>query len=57
MARHLKIDAEAALQQANAKFTRRFEHVETRLREQGRSPSDASLAEMDGLWDEAKQLE
>lgn len=57
MARHLKIDAEAALQQANAKFTRRFEHVERRLGEQGRSPADSSLAEMDALWDEAKQLE
>jgi MazG family protein len=57
MARHLGIDAEGALQGANAKFVRRFAHVEARLREQGRAPSDASLAEMDALWDEAKAKE
>ena len=57
MARHLSIDAEAALQSANAKFVRRFEHVERRLREQGRTPSEATLAEMDEYWDEAKRLE
>jgi MazG family protein len=57
MARHLGFDAEAALQGANAKFVRRFRHVEARLAEQGRTPSEASLPEMDALWDEAKRSE
>lgn len=57
MARHLGIDAEAALQASNSKFVRRFAHVESRLRDQGRSPSDAALAELDALWEEAKGLE
>ena len=57
LGRHLGVDPEAALQGTNAKFLRRFAHVEARLREQGRSPSDASLAEMDALWDEAKGRE
>lgn len=57
LGRHLGVDAEAALQAANAKFTRRFHHVERRLREQGRSPVDAPLDEMDGLWEEAKRAE
>lgn len=57
MARHLGVDAEAALQSTNGKFIRRFGHVEARLREEGRSPADASLAEMDVFWEEAKRLE
>ena len=57
MARHLGIDAEGALQGSNAKFTRRFAHVEARLREGGRTPAEATLQEMDALWDEAKRLE
>ncbi len=57
VARHLKIDPEAALRRANAKFTRRFAHIETRLSAQGRSPAQSNLAEMDALWDEAKAIE
>ncbi|MDX2258530.1 MAG: nucleoside triphosphate pyrophosphohydrolase [Hyphomicrobiaceae bacterium] len=57
VARHLRLDPEAALRRANAKFTRRFEHIEARLAEQGRSPADSTLAEMDALWDEAKTAE
>jgi ATP diphosphatase len=57
LARHLSVDPEAALRGANAKFERRFAHIETRLGEQGRGPGEASLAEMDALWDEAKQGE
>lgn len=57
LARHLQIDPEAALRAANAKFTRRFKHIETRLAEAGRRPADSDLAEMDALWDEAKRLE
>ena len=57
LARHLSVDPEAALRGANAKFERRFAHIETRLAEQGRAPPEASLAEMDALWNEAKQGE
>ena len=56
VARHLGIDPEAALRASNAKFERRFAHIEARLAEQGKQPADSNLAEMDGLWDEAKQL-
>jgi ATP diphosphatase len=54
VARHLKIDPEAALRAANGKFIRRFEHIEARLAEKGSAPAQSSLAEMDALWDEAK---
>lgn len=54
LARHLDVDPEAALRGANAKFERRFSHIESRLAAAGRSPSQATLAEMDALWDEAK---
>jgi ATP diphosphatase len=54
LARHLKVDPEAALRQANAKFERRFHHIEARLAAQGRSPQAASLEEMERLWQEAK---
>jgi ATP diphosphatase len=57
LARHLEVDPEAALRGANAKFERRFAHIEARLGERGRRPDDASLAEMDALWDEAKREE
>jgi MazG family protein len=54
LARHCRIDPEAALRATNDKFERRFRHIERRLAEQGRSPSDASLEEMEALWQEAK---
>jgi len=54
VARHLKIDPEAALAQTNAKFRRRFGRIEALLQAAGRTPDDASLAEMDGLWERAK---
>lgn len=54
VARHLKLDPEAALRAANDKFTRRFAHIEARLAERGRDPSASDLAEMDALWDEAR---
>lgn len=57
VARHLGIDPEAALRGANAKFERRFGHIETRLAEQGRSPDQSTLEEMDRYWDEAKTKE
>ena len=55
--RYLKVDPETALRGANAKFERRFGYVERRLREQGRSTSEATLEEMDKLWDEGKAQE
>ncbi|MGE0113511.1 MAG: nucleoside triphosphate pyrophosphohydrolase [Steroidobacteraceae bacterium] len=55
--RHMKVDPETALRKTNLKFERRFRHVETRLREQGRELTEATLAEMDGYWDEAKRIE
>lgn len=57
LARHLEIDPEAALRAANAKFTRRFRAVEAGLAAQGRRCEDATLAEMDALWDAAKRAE
>jgi ATP diphosphatase len=54
VARHLKLDPEAALRSANEKFIRRFRYIEARLAEDGRTPAQSDLAEMDALWDEAK---
>jgi ATP diphosphatase len=54
VARHLKVDPEAALRAANHKFTRRFHAIERKLAEDGRAPAQSTLAEMDQLWDEAK---
>jgi MazG family protein len=57
IARHLDVDPEAALRAANAKFMRRFASIEAALRAEGRKPEDATLEEMDQLWDEAKAEE
>jgi ATP diphosphatase len=57
LARHLKVDPEAALRGANAKFERRFAHIENRLAERSRTPEGASLNEMEQLWVEAKGME
>ena len=57
LARHLDADPEAGLRTTNAKFERRFAHIEAVLAARGVAPKDASLAEMDALWDEAKALE
>ena len=54
LARHLKVDPEAALRAANAKFLRRFKGVEARLAEMGKHPEDSTLSEMDALWDAVK---
>jgi ATP diphosphatase len=54
LARHLGIDPEAALRATNAKFTRRFKAVEAALAAENRRPTEATLAEMDALWDAAK---
>jgi ATP diphosphatase len=57
LARHLDADPEALLRQTNKKFERRFSSIERALATRGRSPQDATLAEMDALWDEAKAQE
>ena len=57
VARHLGVDPEAALRGANAKFVRRFGSIEAALATEGRKPEDATLEEMDELWDEAKAAE
>ena len=54
LARHLKIDPEAALRSANQKFQRRFMRIEDILAEAGKTPAQSDLAEMDALWNQAK---
>jgi len=57
LARHLDADPEAMLRGTNRKFEERFAAVERALAEQGKRPEQASLAEMDALWEEAKAAE
>ena len=57
LARHLDVDGETALRQANAKFERRFRAIEQALRARGRRLEDASLDEMEALWQQAKASE
>jgi MazG family protein len=57
LARHLKVDPEAALRGANAKFTRRFRHIEKVLAARGVAMADAGLEEMEVLWQDAKAKE
>jgi MazG family protein len=56
-ARFLRVTPENALRRTLEKFSRRFRYVEARLAEEGRSPGEASLEEMDAYWDEAKRDE
>ncbi len=55
LARFLGVDAETALQKANDRFVRRFQYIEKRAEEMGRSLEEMSLEEMDRLWNEAKE--
>jgi MazG family protein len=57
LARHLKVEPEAAIRRANAKFERRFRGIEAILKADGRSPEQSDLAEMDALWDRVKAAE
>lgn len=54
LARKLEIDPEGALARTLLRFRQRFQFLESRLREQGRNLQDATLEEMDALWEEAK---
>lgn len=55
LARFLSVDPEQALRKTNAKFRARFGYIERRLAEQGKTLADASLEEMEALWQEAKR--
>ena len=57
LARKLDVEPEDALRAANAKFVRRFHHIEARLAESGRTPDQSDLAEMDALWNEARRAD
>jgi tetrapyrrole methylase family protein/MazG family protein len=55
LARFMKVDPEQALRRTNAKFRQRFGYVEEQLKERGTTFADSSLAEMESLWQKAKQ--
>jgi MazG family protein len=57
IARYLSLDPESALRKANRKFKRRFQWMEEYLRASGRSPQQASMAELESLWQQAKRQE
>ncbi len=57
IARYLSLDPESALRRTNRKFRRRFQYLEEKLRERGQRPAEASLEEMESLWQESKQQE
>ncbi len=57
LARHLAADPEGVLRDTNLKFERRFASIERALAARGKRPQDASLEEMDALWDAAKAAE
>ncbi|HYG25839.1 MAG TPA: nucleoside triphosphate pyrophosphohydrolase [Caulobacteraceae bacterium] len=57
LARKLDVDPEDALRATNAKFARRFAFIEAELAKDGRTPDQSDLAEMDALWDRAKEVE
>jgi MazG family protein len=57
IARYLSLDPESALRKTNRKFKRRFQWMEERLRASGRAPQQASMDELETLWQQAKLLE
>jgi ATP diphosphatase len=57
LARHLDADPEGTLRMTNQKFERRFAWIERALAARGKTPTEATLAEMDALWDAAKDAE
>lgn len=57
IARFLEVDTEGALKKTNRKFRRRFAHIENELAKSGRQPRDASMEELESLWQEGKQWE
>jgi tetrapyrrole methylase family protein/MazG family protein len=57
LARFLEVNPDEALHKTTGKFIRRFQFIERELHRRGRTPKQASLAEMDVLWEQAKQRE
>ena len=57
IARYLSLDPESALRKTNRKFKRRFQWMEEQLRASGQSPEKASMAELESLWQQAKEDE
>ena len=57
IARYLSLDPESALRKTNRKFKRRFQWMEEQLRASGQSPEKASMAELESLWQQAKEHE
>ena len=57
IARYLSLDPESALRKTNRKFKRRFQWIEERLRDSGRAPQQASMDELETLWQQAKNEE
>jgi tetrapyrrole methylase family protein/MazG family protein/ATP diphosphatase len=55
LARKLGVEPETALKKTNRKFRRRFRHIETELKRQGKTPAESSLEEMDELWNQSKR--
>ena len=56
LARHLKVNPEIALRESTKKFSSRFQYIEQRVEASGRRLKDCELAELDGLWNEAKRV-
>ena len=57
IARYLSLDAESSLRKANRKFKRRFQWMEARLRQSGRSAEQTPMEELESLWQQAKREE
>ncbi len=57
LARFVRVDPESELRATVRRFRTRFQHIEDQLKERGSHPTQATLAEMDALWEEAKALE
>jgi tetrapyrrole methylase family protein / MazG family protein len=57
LARFLEVNPDEALHKTTGKFIRRFQFIERELHRRGKTPKQASLAEMDALWEQAKQQE
>jgi uncharacterized protein YabN with tetrapyrrole methylase and pyrophosphatase domain len=57
IARYLSLDPESALKKTNRKFKRRFQWMEEQLRASGRGPQQASMEELESLWQQSKQQE
>ena len=57
LARYLSLDPESALKRTNRKFRRRFQYIERELRARGRAPAEATMEEMESLWQQSKQQE